>query len=62
MADLLEKILRNAGPKGELVLRGELEPRERRFRIVSVDDQLIEPPGVFTSRMPAHLQGLAPRV
>jgi predicted TIM-barrel fold metal-dependent hydrolase len=62
MADLLEKILRYAGPKGELVLRGELEPRERRFRIVSVDDHLIEPPDVFTSRMPTHLRASAPRV
>ena len=42
MADLLEKILQYAGPKGTLVLRGELPPSERRYRIVSVDGVPIE--------------------
>ena len=62
MADLLEKILQYAGPKGTLVLRGEMPPSERRYRIVSVDDHLVEPPDVFTSRMPARLRDRAPRV
>ncbi|MHB8669567.1 MAG: amidohydrolase family protein, partial [Acidimicrobiales bacterium] len=33
-----------------------------RYRIVSVDDHLIEPPDLFEGRMPARLQGAAPKV
>jgi len=62
MADLLEKILKYAGPKGTLVRRGALPPCAGRYRIVSVDDHLVEPPDVFTGRVPAHLKSRAPRV
>lgn len=62
MADLLEKILKFAGPKGKLVLRRELPVCERRYRIVSVDDHLVEPPDLFEGRLPARLQADAPRV
>ena len=33
-----------------------------RYRIVSVDDHLIEPPDLFEGRMPARLQERAPKV
>ncbi len=62
MADLLEKILKYAGPKGTLVRRGELSPPKLRYRIVSVDDHLVEPPDLFEGRLPARLQSRAPRV
>jgi len=62
MADLLEKIMKYAGPKKTLVRRGELPPCEGRFRIVSVDDHLVEPPDLFAGRLPARLQARAPRV
>ncbi len=62
MADLLEKIMKYAGPKGTLVRRGEIARSERRYRIVSVDDHLVEPPDLFAGRLPARLQARAPRV
>lgn len=62
MADLLDKIMKYAGPKRELVLRGEIPPTERRYPIISVDDHLIEPPDVFEGRMPAKFRDTAPRV
>ncbi|MBK7950744.1 MAG: amidohydrolase [Deltaproteobacteria bacterium] len=62
MADLLEKILKYAGPKGTLVRRGELSAPKLRYRIVSVDDHLVEPPDLFEKRLPARLQSRAPRV
>jgi len=62
MADLLERILSYAGPKGELVLRGDVPPSEQRYRIISVDDHLIETPDVFRGRMPARLAEHAPRL
>ncbi|MEZ4334706.1 MAG: amidohydrolase family protein [Myxococcota bacterium] len=62
MADLLEKIMKYAGPKGTLVRRGELPPCRGGFRIVSVDDHLVEPPDLFAGRLPARLQARAPRI
>ncbi len=62
MADLLEKIMKYAGKKGTLVLRGEMPPCERRYRIISADDHLVEPPDLFVGRLPARLQARAPRV
>jgi predicted TIM-barrel fold metal-dependent hydrolase len=62
MADLLEKILKYAGPKGKLVLRGEMEPWERRYEIISVDDHLYEPPDTFEGRLPQRYAASAPRV
>ncbi len=38
------------------------EPRERFFTIISVDDHLVEPPGMFDGRMPSAFAERAPRV
>jgi hypothetical protein len=38
------------------------EPRAIRHTIISVDDHLVEPPGMFDGRLPAALAGRAPRV
>ncbi|HLY83546.1 MAG TPA: hypothetical protein VKQ71_11205, partial [Acidimicrobiales bacterium] len=62
MADLLEQLKRYAGEKGTLQLRGDLERRERRYPIVSVDDHLIEPPDTFDGRLPRRYRDSAPRV
>ena len=37
-------------------------PREIRHTIISVDDHLVEPPGMFDGRLPGKLAGLAPKV
>jgi predicted TIM-barrel fold metal-dependent hydrolase len=62
MADLLERILSYAGEKPELIQRGPMAPRERRYRIVSADDHLTEPPTMFEGRVPAKFADQAPRV
>ena len=38
------------------------EPREVRYTIISVDDHLMEPPGMFSGRLPGRLAAGAPRV
>ncbi|HEX4083229.1 MAG TPA: amidohydrolase family protein [Acidimicrobiales bacterium] len=38
------------------------EPRERRHLIISVDDHLVEPPDLFTKRLPKKYLDRAPRV
>jgi predicted TIM-barrel fold metal-dependent hydrolase len=38
------------------------EPREIRYTVISVDDHLVEPPGMFEGRLPARFQDAAPRV
>jgi predicted TIM-barrel fold metal-dependent hydrolase len=38
------------------------EPREIRYTLISVDDHLVEPPGMFEGRLPARLAGQAPKV
>ena len=40
----------------------EPEPREVHATIISVDDHLVEPPGMFEGRLPSHLQDRAPRI
>jgi predicted TIM-barrel fold metal-dependent hydrolase len=62
MADLLERILSYAGEKPELRHRADTAPRPRRYRIVSVDDHVTEPPDLFAGRLPAALAADAPRV
>jgi predicted TIM-barrel fold metal-dependent hydrolase len=63
MADLLDRILSYAGEKPDpLVPRGDLPARELPYRLVSVDDHLIEPPDLFDGRMPAKYADQAPRV
>ena len=37
-------------------------PREVRYTVISVDDHVVEPPHMFTGRMPARLAQDAPRV
>lgn len=38
------------------------EPREVRYTIISVDDHLVEPPGMFEGRLARRLQADAPKV
>jgi predicted TIM-barrel fold metal-dependent hydrolase len=38
------------------------EPRPIRYTLISADDHLVEPPGMFTGRLPRHLADAAPRV
>lgn len=42
--------------------RPDPEPRAKRYKFVSVDDHLVEPPHVFKDRLPNHLKDSAPRV
>jgi predicted TIM-barrel fold metal-dependent hydrolase len=43
-------------------LLADPEPRPIRHTIISVDDHLVEPPGMFDGRLAAHLADRAPRV
>ena len=38
------------------------EPHERHYRVISVDDHLIEPPDIFEGRVPARFRDVVPRV
>ena len=38
------------------------EPRQRRYLVISVDDHLVEPPSVFSDRVPAAMREGVPRV
>ena len=40
----------------------EPEPRPVQYTLISVDDHLVEPPGMFEGRLPARWQDQAPRV
>jgi predicted TIM-barrel fold metal-dependent hydrolase len=40
----------------------EPEPRPVKYTIISVDDHLVEPPGMFEGRLPSKLQDRAPRI
>jgi hypothetical protein len=62
MADLLDRILSYVGEKPELRPRAEVAPRPRRYRIVSVDDHVTEPPDLFAGRLPAKFTEDAPHV
>jgi predicted TIM-barrel fold metal-dependent hydrolase len=62
MADLLERILSYAGEKPVLQKRGEIAPRPRKYRIVSVDDHVTEPPDMFVGRVAQRFVADAPRV
>ena len=37
-------------------------PREVKYTVISVDDHVVEPPHTFEGRLPAALQGRAPRI
>jgi predicted TIM-barrel fold metal-dependent hydrolase len=43
-------------------LLADPEPRPIRYTIISVDDHLVEPPGMFDGRLASHLADRAPRV
>lgn len=62
MPDLLERILSYAGEKGELIKRGDMPLQERRYRIVSADDHLIEPPDLFVGRVERRFADRAPKI
>ena len=38
------------------------EPREIHHTVISVDDHLVEPPGMFEGRLPARFEDAAPRI
>ena len=40
----------------------EPRPRDVRYTVISVDDHLVEPPGMFEGRLPAKFTAEAPRV
>lgn len=44
------------------ILLPDPEPARLRYTIISVDDHLVEPPDMFEGRLPAALQGRAPKV
>jgi predicted TIM-barrel fold metal-dependent hydrolase len=48
-------------PQPDLFLP-EPEPRPVRYTVISVDDHLVEPPGMFEGRLPSNLQDRAPRI
>jgi predicted TIM-barrel fold metal-dependent hydrolase len=62
MVDILEKLMHLAGPSEPPVLRPDPEPSPRRHPLISVDDHFIEPPDVFTGRLPARFAESGPRV
>jgi predicted TIM-barrel fold metal-dependent hydrolase len=51
-----------AVPRRADLLLPDPEPREVRYTIISVDDHLVEPPGMFAGRLPGRLAEAAPRV
>ncbi len=63
MARSMEDV-RRAGPARDrrLSRRPEPEPQGRRYLLISVDDHVVEPPGVFVDRMSSAMRELVPRV
>ena len=51
-----------AQPLDPALFLPEPAPRPLRCTVISVDDHLVEPPGMFEDRLPAGLQDRAPRV
>ncbi|HEX7094342.1 MAG TPA: amidohydrolase family protein, partial [Acidimicrobiales bacterium] len=63
MADL-EKMLRQYA-EGQTEVprqRAPLEPRKRRYTLISVDDHVLEPPDTFTDRLPKRFGDRAPHI
>ena len=58
MKDQLEE----RGDVNEDLFLPDPAPRPVRYTVISVDDHLVEPPGMFEGRLPAALQPRAPRV
>src|SRR4029077_20542428 len=52
---------RGEGPP-RFSLEPDPDPEPVHYRIVSVDDHLVEPPDLFTGRLASELLDLAPRV
>jgi predicted TIM-barrel fold metal-dependent hydrolase len=62
VVDIVDFLINAAGEKGDLHLRPDPQPRERRYTVISVDDHLIEPPDTFTGRLPKKFEGIGPRI
>lgn len=62
MVNLVDKLLQYGEQQAVPPLRREPEPRPIHYRVVSVDDHVLEPPDVFTGRMPATMAGRTPTV
>jgi predicted TIM-barrel fold metal-dependent hydrolase len=52
----------DASPLDPELFLPEPEPRAVKYTVISVDDHLVEPPGMFEGRLPAKLQDRAPKV
>lgn len=50
------------GATNNEVLLPDPPPEDIRYTVISVDDHLVEPPGMFDGRLPARLQDGAPRL
>jgi predicted TIM-barrel fold metal-dependent hydrolase len=58
-----DRTWRTGMPKSEAHgLLPDPEPRDIRYTVISVDDHLVEPPGMFEGRLPAALADRAPKV
>jgi len=51
-----------ATTEAESLFLPDPEPREVRYTVISVDDHLVEPPGMFEGRLPKKYQDQAPKV
>ncbi len=61
MAQTLEALKIGAGrDKSKVTFLPEPDPRPRLYTVISVDDHLVEPPGIFDGRMPAKYAGQGP--
>lgn len=62
MVEILEMLMKSEGPPGEVVLRPNIEPGPVLHPIISVDDHLIEPPDLFTGRLPSKFIEFGPHI
>jgi len=57
-----ERVVRRRAAVASYTLLPEPEPRPAQFRVISVDDHLIEPAGMFDGRLPSKFAEMAPRL
>jgi predicted TIM-barrel fold metal-dependent hydrolase len=57
-----ERVLRRRAAVTSYTLLPEPEPRPAPFRVISVDDHLIEPADIFDGRLPSRFADVAPRL
>ena len=64
MADLVEKMLEfmSASPGQEVQTWPSFEPTASTYKVVSVDDHVVEPPDMFVGRLPARYAASGPHV